>query len=169
VRTTKLAATRAELRYRGFSHTVTDAAANAPELPRYDQLANVGPRWRDLVGYHTRFGDVLELLAAVDDRYVIMNAGDELRLSFPAMGEPPAGWTRDFVFISDGWEKDGDFNTAFSKTVGPLPSHDRPDYAGPATAEIEDDPVYRRHADDWRRFHTRFVAPDRYLRGLRTD
>ena len=55
-----------------------------PETPRYNELANVGQRWRDLVGYYTRFGDVRELLRAVDDRYVIMNAGDELRLSFPA-------------------------------------------------------------------------------------
>ena len=47
----------------------------------------MAPRWRDLVGYYTRFGDVRELLRGVDDRYVIMNAGDELRLAFPA----PAG------------------------------------------------------------------------------
>jgi hypothetical protein len=27
----------------------------------------VTPRWRDLVGYYTRFGDVRELVAGVDD------------------------------------------------------------------------------------------------------
>ena len=48
-------------------------------------------RWRDLVGYYTRFGDVRELLERVDDRYVIMNAGDELRLSFPAPAPPRSG------------------------------------------------------------------------------
>ena len=52
-------------------------------------LAGTAPRWRDLEGYHTRFGDVRELLAGVDDRYVIMNAGDEIALRFAEA--PPAG------------------------------------------------------------------------------
>ena len=51
-------------------------------MPDYARVANTAPRWRDLAGYYTRFGDVRELLGAVEDRYVIMNAGDELRLSF---------------------------------------------------------------------------------------
>ena len=37
--------------------------------------AGTTPRWADLEGYHTRFGDVRPLLSRVDDRYVIMNAG----------------------------------------------------------------------------------------------
>jgi hypothetical protein len=166
LRTSRLPVADADLRYRGFSQTQTDLAAHAPELPQYARIANVTPRWRDLVGYHTRFGGVRELLTAVDDRYVIMNAGDELRLTFGEPPPPPAGWIRDYVFISDGWEKDGDFNTGFSQSVLPLPSHDRPDYAGP-DVPLEHDPVYRRHREDWARFHTRFVAPERYLRGLR--
>ena len=56
--------------------------AGSPERPRY-VLAGTAPRWRDLEGYHTRFGDVRELLARVDDRYVIMNAGDEMRPPLP--------------------------------------------------------------------------------------
>ena len=74
-----IAASRADLRYRGFSKTI-DARSDRPERPLYDQLANVAERWRDLEGYYTRFGDVRELVAGVDDRYIIMNAGDELRL-----------------------------------------------------------------------------------------
>ena len=155
----------AELRYRGFSKT--DYARDAPETPRYSEVANVGQRWRDLVGYYTRFGDVRELLSAVDDRYVIMNAGDELRLSFPAAEPPKAGWTRDFVLVGDGWVKDGDYNTTASKTVGPLPRHGHPDYAAAKTDDIEADPVYRAHAGDWQTYHTRFVEPHVFLRGLR--
>jgi len=79
---------------------------------------------------------------------------------------PVAGWTRDFVLIGDGWVKDGDFNTSFSATVEPLPSHDRPAYDTAPPVELEDDPVYRRHPDDWRIYHTRFVAPDGFLAGL---
>ena len=163
-RETRLAPAVADLRYRGYSRTEL-LGPRGLELPDYE-IANHRPRWRDLVGFHTRFGDVRELLAGVDDRYVIMNAGDEMRLRFPAPPPPEAGWRRDFVLIGDGWVKDGDFNTTHAKTVGPLPSHDQPVYSPSASAVLEDDPVYRRHADDWLNWHTRFVAPDRFLRGL---
>jgi hypothetical protein len=160
----------AELRYRGFSKT-DYARHDVPETPHYDQLANVGQRWRDLTGYYTRYGDVGELLASVDDRYVIMNAGDELRLSFtvpPMQTGGVKGVTRDFVLVGDGWVKDGDYNTSFSKTVLPLPRHHHPGYdaASPAL-ELEDDPVYRQHARDWQTYHTRFVTPQVFLGGLR--
>jgi tetratricopeptide (TPR) repeat protein len=161
----RVAPSVAELRYRGFSKT--DVARDRPETPRYGDVANVGQRWRDLTGYYTRFGDVRELLSAVDDRYVIMNAGDELRLSFPAPAPPKAGWTRDFVLIGDGWVKDGDYNTTASKTVGPLPRHGHPDYEALKSEEVEEDPVHRAHAGDWQKYHTRFVEPQLFLSGLR--
>ncbi len=163
---TKLQPRVADLRYRGFSKT-DHTKRDAPETPRYTELANVGQRWRDLIGYYTRFGDVRELLAAADDRYVIMNAGDELRLSFAAPAPPRSGWTRDFVLVGDGWVKDGDYNTSFSKTVGPLPRHGHPDYEASATLELEHDPAYLRHPQDWQTYHTRFAAPRVFLRGLR--
>jgi Tfp pilus assembly protein PilF len=199
VRTTRAQASKADLRYRGFSATSdlppdptdrppeqTDlppeggsyesergrdarnaSRGDAPEVPEYDRLVSTSPRWRDLTGYHTRFGDVRELIHQVDDRYVIMNAGDELRLQFPELPGPPAGWKRDFVLIGDGWEKDGDYNTGFSQTVLPLPSHDRPNYGAATTSlALEDDPVYQRHPEDWQRYHTRYVTPRRFLRGL---
>lgn len=168
LRTTRLAPSSADLRYRGFSETVSPRG-NAPETPLYDRIANTAPRWRDLAGYYTRFGDVRELLAGVDDRYVIMNAGDELRLRFPAPEGPPAGWKRDYVLIGDGWEKDGDYNTGYSSAVLPLPTHGSATYrAISASRQLEDDPMYRAHADDWTRYHTRFVTPTLFLNGLRT-
>ena len=162
----RLDARRADLRYRGFSETRADRR-DAPEVPIYDRLANTVPRWRDLEGYYTRFGDVRELVAKTEDRYVIMNAGDELRLSFEAPPPPSAGWTRDFVLIGDGWVKDGDYNTSFSKTVLPLPAHGQPEYEAPTPMlTLEDDSVYRRFPEDWQAFHTRFVSPRRFLDGL---
>ena len=88
-----------------------------------------------------------------------MNAGDELRLSFTAPPAPPDGWTRDFVLIGDGWVKDGDFNTSYSKTVLPLPVHGRPEYDARSPACPGRGPVYRRYSQDWQTFHTRFVTP----------
>lgn len=163
---THLQATTAELRYRGFS-VVKAADASSPELPQsYDQLEGVVPKWRDLEGYYTRFGDVKPLLARVDDRYVIMNAGDEMRLTFAALPAPSAGMTRDFVLIGDGWVKDGDYNTTFSRTVLPAPTHASAAYSRPPT-RLEDDPVYRQHRNDWQTYHTRYVMPDQFMRGLK--
>ena len=166
LKTQRLQPHTAELRYRGFS-VVHVADRAAPELPQYQALEGTAPRWRDLIGYYTRFGDVRELLQVVDDRYVIMNAGDELVLHFVAPPPPAAGWRRDFVLIGDGWVKDGDYHTAFSKTVLPLPAHDQPDYTTPP-GNLEDDPVYRRHAQDWQRYHTRYITPQRFHEALRT-
>ena len=156
----------ADLRYRGFSKKI-QANDSSPELPDYNCLASTVQRRRDLIGYHTRFGDVRELLERVDDRYVIMNAGDELLLRFPASPPPPDGWVRDFVLVADGWEKDGNYNTTFSKTVLPLPSHDHPNYSGPA-GRLEDDPIYRRYPGDWFEFHTRYITPESFQQALRS-
>jgi hypothetical protein len=156
----------AELRHRGFSRLAAPARRR-PDLPAsYETLSGPGPRWRDLEGYYTRYGDVRELLQGTDDRYVIMNAGDEIVLRFAAPAPPPAGWTRDFVLVGDGWVKDGDFNTANSRTVGPLPSHASRQYGGPEHAALVDDPVFRQHREDWARFHTRYVTPWAFDRGL---
>jgi hypothetical protein len=175
-RTQRLAAESAQLRFRGLSvtsHTGDDPAPHAmPEIPDYDRVTTTVP-WLNLGGFYTRFGDVRPLLEQVDDRYVILNAGDEILLRFKAPADPPAGFTRDFVFISDGWEKDGDFNTAYGETVLPLPAHDKPEYADPrrfgALGRLQDDPVYMAHAQDWIDYHTRYVPPQRLNRPLLAD
>jgi hypothetical protein len=154
----RIDASVAELDGRGYS--VTDQAGpSSPERPRY-VLEGTTPRWLDLEGYHTRFGDVRELLARVDDRYVIMNAGDEIRLRFPEVPAPAAGLVRDFVLMGDGWVKDGDFNTTFSRTVLPLPTHASGRYDR-APGALEDDPMFGAHASDFREYHTRYVSPQR--------
>ncbi|HEY1859262.1 MAG TPA: FG-GAP-like repeat-containing protein [Gemmataceae bacterium] len=155
----------AELRHRGVVQ-MSRANNSSPEIPHYDTLVSTSQYWRDLIGWYTRYGDVRELLAKVDDRYVIMNAGDELALRFAVPEGPPAGWKRDFVWISDGWVKDGNYNTRFSKTVLPLPAHDLSTYDKPP-GRLKDDPVYQRFPEDWKKYHTRYVTPDVYEQGLR--
>ena len=155
---------KADLRYRGFS-VANEADRSSPELPEYETLSGTAQIWRDLVGYHTRFGDVLPLLEQVDDRYVIMNAGDEMTLQFTAMEPVMTGQKRDFVLVGDGWVKDGDYNTTFSRTLRPLPSHGDPTYDEPL-GRLQDDPVYQRHSSDWIEYHTRYVMPDNHARGL---
>jgi hypothetical protein len=153
----------ADLGYRGYS--VTDQPLpSVPERPHY-RLASTAPRWLDLEGYYTRYGDVRELLGKVDDRYVIMNAGDELRLRFREAPPVPAGFVRDFIVVGDGWVKDGDFNTSFSRTVLPLPTHRSGRYDTPPRA-LEEDPVYRAHRGDFAEYHTRYVTPAAALDAL---
>ena len=155
----------ADLHYRGYS-VIATPNTRAPEIPDYDRLSGTTQRFRDLEGYYTRFGDVRELLAHTDDRYVIMNAGDEMSLRFPEQAPPRSGFVRDFVIAGDGWIKDGDYNSTFSRTVEPLPYHARTEYTD-MPPRLEDEPAYREHPEDWRRYHTRYVAPDRFRRALR--
>jgi len=154
----------ADLRYRGFS-VVTEEDRSSPELPDYSVLSGTAQIWRDLEGYHTRFGDVEPLLKEVDDRYVIMNAGDEMLFQFTEIDPVTSGDQRDFILIGDGWVKDGDYNTTFSRTLRPLPSHGDPTYDQPPV-RLQDDPVYKRHSSDWIHYHTRYVSPVHHARGL---
>jgi Tfp pilus assembly protein PilF len=164
IRTLRLNPDTAELRYRGFS-VMNQPNKLLPDVPDYDRIATTSQRWRDLTGYYTRYGDIRALLQKVDDRVVIVNAGDEMLFRFAAPPAPPPGWLRDFVFIGNGWIKDGDPNSMYSQTLLPLPSRDRTEYTD-LPARLEDDPVYRRHPSDWQEYHTRYVTPDRFQRAL---
>lgn len=156
----------ADLHYRGYS-VINQANASSPETPDYNRLSSSKQIWRDLIGYYTRFGDVRELLLRADDRYVIMNAGDEMSFRFAAPAPPPAGWVRDYVIAGDGWIKDGDYNSTFSKTVLPLPYHAKNLYDTPP-GRLEDEWVYRQHPDDWQKYHTRYVTADTFQNAMRS-
>ncbi len=158
----------ADLHYRGYSVIERpDPVAPAPEVPNYNEIEGTKQRWRDLIGYYTRFGDVRELLKQTDDRYVIVNSGDELSMQFPEQPAPPTGWVRDFILVGDGWIKDGDFNSTFSKTVLPLPYHAKNMYeTRPGT--LEDEYVYQHHPEDWQNYHTRYVTPYVFQNSLRS-
>jgi len=163
----RLAPSTADLRYRGFS-AINQANPSSPEIPDYNQLAGTAQRWRDLSGYYTRYGDVRELLASIDDRYVIMNAGDELSLRFPEQPPPPPGWVRDYVIAGDGWIKDGDYNSTYSETVQPLPYHARKLY-DTAPGKLEDEWVYRHFPNDWQTYQTRYITSDAFTNALRNE
>ncbi len=166
VKVVRLTPSAADLHYRGFS-VITRPDAGAPEVPDYYKLFSTKQSWRDLEGYYTRFGEVGELLQTIDDRYVIVAAGDEMALRFPEQPAPPAGFVRDFILMGDGWIKDGDYNSTFSRTVQPLPHHGQQEYVTPP-GKLEDEFVYRRFPQDWQTYHTRYVAPDVFRNVLRT-
>jgi Tfp pilus assembly protein PilF len=166
VKTQTLDPTLADLHYRGYS-TIDRPDAGAPEVPNYYEILGTKQRWRDLIGYYTRYGDVRELLKQVDDRYVIVNSGDEMSLQFAEQPAPPSGWLRDFIVVGDGWIKDGDFNSTFSKTVLPLPYHAKQEYVS-KPRRLEDEYAYRKHPEDWDNYHTRYVTPYVFQNSLRS-
>jgi tetratricopeptide (TPR) repeat protein len=167
VKITQLAPVTADLHYRGYS-VINQANPSSPEIPDYNHLLASTQIWRDLSGYYTHYGDVRELLAGSDDRYVIMNAGDELSLRFKAPEAPQAGWVRDYVIAGDGWIKDGDYNSTYSQTVLPYPYHARKEYNTPP-GRLEDEWVYRSHPEDWQTYQTRYVTPQIFQDALRSD
>jgi hypothetical protein len=116
---TRLPVAKADLHYRGFSQMYQDTPTS-PFLFNYD-IVDRAPMWLPIPGPYTRCGDVTELLEKPDDRYVVMNVGDELTLHFTALPPPPAGRRYTFLFYANGWLKDFDMNGGASETVGPLP------------------------------------------------
>jgi hypothetical protein len=156
VRTARLAASSADLHFRGYSRTYRKGGRYGPWWFDYDSVAK-GPTWRPIEGAFTRFGDVLPLLESTDDMYVIMAPGDEATLEFdaPSADSIPRGWKRDFLLYTDGWIKDSDLNTAFGTTVGPLPFHAIREYPYARGDSYPSDAAHRRYLEQ---YNTRKVS-----------
>lgn len=152
-RLTPLDASAARLHFRGFSRIHVDPERKQPETFDY---ASVSPfsNWNPTPGRYTRYGDVRELVREADDRPVVMGSGDELELWYDAGRLPslPAGWSRDFLLLVDGWAKDADANTAFSQSVEPLPFHGMSRYPYPAAETFPRDARHNRYLQE---FNTR--------------
>jgi hypothetical protein len=123
-RVTTLEPASADLHYRGFSRQYRKGGRYGPQWFDYQTVSQESP-WLPIEGAFTRYGDVLPLLDATDDRYIVMGMGDETTVTFEAAGadDLPPGWKRDFLLYTDGWIKDSDLNTAAGTTVEPLPFH----------------------------------------------
>ncbi len=153
IRQTPMPAATADVHFRGFSESKIHPERKQPEEFSYAVSSPVS-YWNPTPGRYTRYGDVRELLESVDDRYVVMGSGDEIRMQFDATRLPPvpAGWRRDFVLKVDGWAKDRDANTAFSQTVEPLPFHGMSQYPFSTIEHYPDDVLHRSYLE---RYNTR--------------
>ncbi len=141
--------------YRGFSKKFRKGGRYGPHWFDYGQVS-IDPKWRDLTGNYTRYGDVTELLQNADDLYIVANAGDETTIEFDAtqLPELDQGWTRDFLIYSVGWVKDGDLNTASGQTVLPLPFHGMSSYP---YGENENYPLTKKHLEYLNSYNTREI------------
>jgi hypothetical protein len=149
-RLTEIPIASADLHFRGFSRATIDPQRKQPETFDY-QATSATSMWNPTPGNYTRYGSVEGLLREPDDRMAILGSGDEIRMRFPAAGLPalPAGWTRDYLLLVDGWAKDADANTAFSQSVLPLPFHAMSRYPYPEGEHYPDDEGHRAYIREY--------------------
>jgi hypothetical protein len=147
---TTLDPSSADLHYRGFSRMYRKGGPYGPHWFDYQHVTRE-PRWIDMAGYYTRFGNVRPLLTDDDSKYVIMNAGDELTIEFDATALPrlPSGWSRDYLIYSTGWLKDADINTGAGQTVEPLPFHGMSSYPYGAGESYPTDEDHQRYLEEY--------------------
>src|SRR5258708_4478658 len=112
----------------------------------YSHRSPTGPYAR-AAGNYTRYGDVKNLLGSADDQFAVFGSGEGVELEFDPAGLPalPAGWTRDYFFYANGFEKDFDFYAAYAFTVEPLPKHGLVSYPYEAGKEYPLDDEHLRY------------------------
>ena len=105
---------RADLGFHGFPLKIEGTPPGNVKYI-YEKASATGPYTRP-AGAYTRYGDVLPLLTATDDRFAVFGSGDEIALDFDPATLPalPKGWVRDYFFIANGYEKDMDFYAAMA-------------------------------------------------------
>ena len=131
-----------------------------PRIYDYGTLDAAMP-WKTVEGDYTRFGDVLPLLGAADDMFVIYGKGEEIDARFDPTELPalPEGWTRSYVLRFTGWCKGQELNIAHGFSVGPLPFLSMSGYPYDADEHYPDDAAHQRYRREW---NTRRVrAPQR--------
>jgi ASPIC/UnbV protein/VCBS repeat protein len=124
----------------------------------YEKTSATGPYTRP-AGTYTRYGDVLPLLTALDDKLVVFGSGDEVRLDFDPSKLPtlPNGWVRDYFFAANGYEKDMDFYAAEGNFVAPLPFLKMGDYP---YAPGKSFPLDDAHVNYFLEYNTRHMSGD---------
>jgi tetratricopeptide (TPR) repeat protein len=126
--TTEVPLVRAELANHGYPLKIEGTPPGNVEYI-YEKISATGPYTRP-TGTYTRYGDVLPLLTALDDKLAVFGSGDEVSLDFDPSKLPvlPQGWVRDYFFAAMGYEKDMDFYAAEGNFVAPLPFLKMGDY-----------------------------------------
>lgn len=112
----------ATLRFRG-SAILESRGPHLPKTPIYDRLMPSLP-WRTLMeGWCTKYGECTELVTSPDDRFVVANCGDIIRIEFDVtdISPPLSGLTRRWFMTTHGWAKDTDTNILTGNSVEPLP------------------------------------------------
>ena len=127
------------LQFRGYPTQIEGASPGDLDYD-YNRASLSGPFQRER-GDYTRMGDVTPLLKSVDDRFVVLGSGEEIRAEFDTGKLPalPAHWKRDYFFYANGYVKDMDWWDASPFTVAQLPFHGMTAYPYPASENYPSD------------------------------
>jgi tetratricopeptide (TPR) repeat protein len=137
--TTEMPMAAATLHFRGYPTQIEGASPGDLDYD-YDRVSLTGP-FQHQRGNYTRMGNVLPLLTAIDDRYVIFGSGEEIAAEFDAAKLPAlaSGWKRDYFFYANGYVKDMDWWDASPFTVAQMPFHAMSAYPYPESEKFPDD------------------------------
>lgn len=151
---TPIPLTKANLDYHGYPRQIEDQPPGNVKYV-YEQVSRTGPYARQS-GEYTRYGDVRPLLSSFDDKLVVFGSGEEVQLEFDPAKLPtlPKGWSRDYFFEANGYEKDMDFYAADGSTVAPLPFRRMGTYPYSGKSFPSDD----QHLKYMLEFNTRFIS-----------
>jgi len=145
---------RADLAFHGFPLKIEGTPPGNVNYI-YVQASATGPYTRP-AGAYTRYGDVLPLLTAFDDKLAVFGSGDEVALDFDPSHLPvlPNGWVRDYFYAALGYEKDMDFYAYDFTSVDPLPFGNMGVYPYPGKSFPLDDP----HLKYLLEYNTRYMS-----------
>lgn len=162
IRTTELPLSSANLAFRGYPQQI-EGSTPGDLTYNYSNVSLTGPFSRER-GAYTRYGDVTQLLATIDDHYVIFGSGEDIDLEFSAGALPPlpAGWKRDYFFYANGFVKDMDFYEASPFTVAQFPFHGMKTYPYSGKEHYPDDPASQRYFLEWDDRFESGPGPGRY-------
>ncbi len=154
VRVTPVPLVRADLDFHGFPLKIEGRPPGNVQYV-YEQASATGPYTRP-AGNYTRYGDVLPLLTALDDRLVVFGSGGEVALEFDPSKLPslPPGWARDYFYAAHGYEKDMDFYAYDFDRVTPLPFGKMGEYPYPGKSFPLDD----EHLNYLLEYNTRYMS-----------
>jgi hypothetical protein len=146
---------RADLEFHGYPFKIEGTPPGNVQYI-YEKASATGPYTRPS-GTYTRYGDVLPLLTATDDKLAVFGSGDEVQLDFDAANLPalPQGWVRDYFFAANGYEKDMDFYAAEGNYVAPLPFLSMGEYPYPARKSF---PLDDAHVNYLLEYNTRHMS-----------
>jgi hypothetical protein len=155
VRLTPVTLASANLGFHGYPRQIEGTPPGNVQYV-YEEVSRTGPYARQ-AGTYTRYGDVQPLLTDFDDRFVVFGSGEEVALEFDPSSLPSLqeGWTRDYFFLANGYEKDMDFYAAEGTTVEPLPYRAMESYPYPAGRRY---PLDRANLDYLLEYNTRHVS-----------
>jgi len=145
----------ANLHQRGYSR-IEHIVGNGPEQFFYNAPLTA-TTWPPMQGRFTRFGEVSELLTEIDDRLLVLGAGDEVTLRFALPADPPHGWKRDFLLKSVGWDKDANLATAAGQSVEPMPFVAMRSYPQSPDESLPDSEDYKAYLQE---YQTRMQTED---------